>query len=494
MSVRGIRYGVALIEALIALVVMGFGILALVGVQATLRQNSDVARQRAEATRIATDEMELVRSFVAVAPVAGQPGVSWDELASRTVDPVPLPAGASNSSYRLVRTVTTQGATQKSVNVVVSWTDRTGTAQSVSFDTVVTAASPVLSALLLVPTQPSAIAQRSGRHPTIPPQAVDLGGGQSAFKPVESGTVAWVFDNLTGLIVSLCSGTAAAPRAARTGANLGLCVPTSATLLAGTVTFNLRGASTVVSADPTKSVFKPVAGGTVAWVLNNAARTLGQIESVTAASSTASLANGTDVMSPWAGPAPVLPQAVSPFDSAADPGYVLVAADSDTSNPAAPIAWPQLNFGVTLQAGSTNVSSSICYSNAPPTAAAVNTQTPATYYCAVTAADATGWGGEFDLTPLGYSDSNGVAWTTGTTSTTYRVCRYTTAATDYTANSDHPRYYCKVSGAACTAKVTTNLVNQNFLVIAGSKSCPTDVAANPSTGDLVNSNTLQHQP
>jgi hypothetical protein len=52
-------------------------------------------------------------------------------------------------------------------------------------------------------------------------------------------------------------------------------------------------------------------------------------------------------------------------------------------------------------------------------------------------------------------------------------------------NQDHPRTYTNVSG---------NLTNQNFVVIRSVKHCPTDVPADPSNGDLVNSNTLQHQP
>ncbi len=485
------RPGVALIEALIALVVMGFGMLALVGVQATLRLNSDVARQRAEATRIATQDLETLRSFASVSAIAGRPGASWDEIADATVDPVILPQGSTtNTSYRLVRTVTLQDATRKSINVVVSWRDRTDTVQAVAFDSVLVAESPALSGLLRVPLQPTAAVQRSGRNPTIPPQAVDIGGGQSAFKPVESGTVAWVFNSLTGLITSLCTGTAAGTSAALTNANLGVCTPTSATLVAGRVNFNLRGATAILAADNTRSVFKPVAGGTVAWVLNNAAGTITQVCSVLATSTTATLASGADTLNGCAAVAPA--QAISPFNAAGDAADMLNAADSDVLTP---LRWPALNLNVVLQAGATNVSSSSCYANAPGSAAAANTQTAATYYCAVAAADLTGWGGELDLAPAGYGDGGGVAWSTGATSSTYKVCRYTIAATDFTPNPNHPRYYCKVSGADCTAKVTTNLINQNFLVIAGSKSCPSDSIppAVPANG-LVSTNTLQHQP
>ncbi|MDP1533833.1 MAG: prepilin-type N-terminal cleavage/methylation domain-containing protein, partial [Rubrivivax sp.] len=43
------QQGVSLIEAVVALAVLAFGMLGLVGVQATLRGNADIAKQRAEA-------------------------------------------------------------------------------------------------------------------------------------------------------------------------------------------------------------------------------------------------------------------------------------------------------------------------------------------------------------------------------------------------------------------------------------------------------------
>ena len=91
------------------------------------------------------------------------------------------------------------------------------------------------------------------------------------------------------------------------------------------------------------------------------------------------------------------------------------------------------------------------------------------------------------MVPGAFTDYGGSAntWTIGTGNTAYRVCRYTQANVATTTNADHPLAYDNVSG---------NLINQNFLVVAGPKACPTDVAANPAAGDLVNTNTLQHQP
>lgn len=479
-------HGVALIEAMIALLVMAFGMLALVGVQATLHLNSDVAKQRAEATRIAAAEMEQVRSFISVAAVNGTPNVSWDEIATRSVSAVAQADGTSSATFSLTRTVAAQGATQKSIHIVVNWTDRSNQAQSVTLDGAVSAVSPALASLLRVPTTPSSPTQRSGRQPTIPPVAKNLDNGTSAFKPVEAGTVSWIFNNSTGVIVSFCTGTTGATAALTTG-NLGTCTTTNALLLAGVVSFNLRGAEINSTATTGTSVIKPAAGGTMAWVMDNSNSRINQSCSVTTGATSANLASGGSALSACVSVngSPT----ISPVSPTTDSAYTLVASDSE-----API-WPALNFSVALQSATgEGVASSTCYANAPSSAAAAAAQTTVSYYCAVVPSNANGWGGQLNLTPAGFSDGGSTAWTLGTTSADYKVCRYTSASTGYTANTNHPAYFCKVLDTSCSSKVKVNLVNENFLVIAGTKSCPTDVAATPLTGDLVNTKTLQHQP
>ncbi|NDG39620.1 MAG: hypothetical protein EBY28_09600 [Betaproteobacteria bacterium] len=141
------HHGVSLVEALVALVVVAFGMLSLVNVQSTMRLNVDLAGQRTEATHIATEEIENLRLFDAV-----QTGnSSWDNIASRTVDPYPQASGTGNTSYRLVRTVSAASfSSHKVVTVQVLWTDRTGTEQSVRIDTVVAGIDPALSGLISV--------------------------------------------------------------------------------------------------------------------------------------------------------------------------------------------------------------------------------------------------------------------------------------------------------------------------------------------------------
>ena len=55
--------GVSLIEALIAMLVMALGMVGIAALQAKLRVNSDVAKQRSEAVRIAEEDIENFRAF-----------------------------------------------------------------------------------------------------------------------------------------------------------------------------------------------------------------------------------------------------------------------------------------------------------------------------------------------------------------------------------------------------------------------------------------------
>lgn len=69
--VRARSRGVSLIEAVVALAVMGFGMLGIAAMQSSLRQNSDIARQRAEAARLASEAIEAMRSYSVVNAAAG---------------------------------------------------------------------------------------------------------------------------------------------------------------------------------------------------------------------------------------------------------------------------------------------------------------------------------------------------------------------------------------------------------------------------------------
>ena len=268
------RRGVSLIEALVALAVMAFGMLSLVGVQATLRLNSDVSKQRTEATRIATEELENLRLFTTLNPVNGQAVGSWTDIASRNVESY-VPAGnVGNTSYRVMRTVvqdSTNLTKLKTVSVTVLWTDRTNGAQSVSVQTVLAGLEPGLSGLLFNPSSRSAINLFQGRDATIPTEAVNLGDGgdgHSAFKPFDTGSVVWRFNNVTGAIDQRCTGVAAA-QAAITAADLAgaACLNINARLLTGVLQFDLT--ATPNAEAPAGPTMLPLSGVTPLVFVND---------------------------------------------------------------------------------------------------------------------------------------------------------------------------------------------------------------------------------
>jgi Tfp pilus assembly protein PilV len=419
---RATQRGVSLIEAIVAMAVMAFGMMAIVGLQATLRQNSDIAKQRSEAVRIAEEWIEAARAFSVMA--------GYDGVGNLLVDPVPRDADSTNAVYKLTQTVVDTMPGMKSIQVEVSWVDRTGQIQSVTLNSIIAAADPALSGILTMapgsgggglPATPPL-----GRNPAIPVQAKDLGNGKSGFKPpAPGGTVVWVFDNQTGVIVGVCN-TVTTGQADLTQADVSSCSNNSNGLpLSGFVRFSTG------TTQPT-------------------------------------------------------------------------AADAEFP------ASTALNLAVVLTLSSTGHASPdhVCFSNAPLSAS--TTRFSIRYYCAIlfNANAVPVWSGISTLTPLAFVfdlPPGYVPWeiaddAADARASRYRVCRYTPATSDAQVipNQWHPRTYTNVTALE-------QLTNQNFLVIRagdgpddGSSgtafTCPTDVPADPATGDFVNSNTLPHQP
>jgi hypothetical protein len=242
---RGRQRGVSLIEAAIALVIMAFGMLSIIGIQSSMRLNGDIARQRTEANRLAEEEMEKLRTFTVIPTTNGQ--VSWTDIATRA-QAVEVSTAGMNTVYRIARTVNLPQADPplKIITVMVSWQDRSGGPdQSITLESTIAAVEPGLSGLLgFAPTVTAASAGPGGRNPAIPPRSKDMGDGTSVFKPSANGTVAWVFNNLTGLITGVCT-VATNQTETGTGANainlddIAACNNnTVGQLLSGTVRFN----------------------------------------------------------------------------------------------------------------------------------------------------------------------------------------------------------------------------------------------------------------
>ena len=204
--------GVSLIEALVAMAVMGFGMLGVLGLQSSLRGNADVSKQRSEAVRIAQETIETARAFSVLGVTGG--AAAYDSVVS--TGPTDITPAGSNATFSLQTTVTNLPAAgneavvapHKQLVATVSWVDRNGETQMVRLATMISATAPETAAALSAPADASPIQQPSGRNPVIPQQAVNLGNGTSSFVPPGASTgVAWTFNNTTGYITQVCTSS-----------------------------------------------------------------------------------------------------------------------------------------------------------------------------------------------------------------------------------------------------------------------------------------------
>ncbi len=211
---RQLHRGVVLIEALVALLIVALGMVAMMGLQTSLRRTSDLARQRGDALRMAQQDMETLRAFSALNPGdAGSPdnaryfsSIQGLDGSQVVTDPK---LNGGNTIYTLKRTIQTDpDLPLASVHLVVNWTDRMGGAdelQQVTLDSTIAGIDPSLSGALTLAPSPSALSRAAGGNAPLPAGAKDIGGGRSVYKPLANGTVAWVFNSVTGVITSICS-------------------------------------------------------------------------------------------------------------------------------------------------------------------------------------------------------------------------------------------------------------------------------------------------
>lgn len=206
-AMRRARRGISLIEALVAMAIMAFGMLGVLGLHSTLRANADLSKQRSEATRLAQEKIEDWRSF-SVLPVT--PGVKSYANIAATGTVEELTNFVSNTSYTRTSTVTESSPPgHKTLVVDVSWEDRAGTTQNVRLFSVVAQVSPALAATMVAsPAGAGGTREPEGRRRGIPPQAKNFGDGTSGFVPPGGTGVGWRFDNVSGLITTVCSALA----------------------------------------------------------------------------------------------------------------------------------------------------------------------------------------------------------------------------------------------------------------------------------------------
>lgn len=245
------QHGVSLVEALVALLIMSFGMLALMGMQGNLRRSADLARQRGEATRLAQQEIERLRSYsVLLRPDNTASNVAAYSDISTLAATVDAADPNTPTAFRLTRSVGDWPQLQalpqpqaqiKALRVRVDWTDLSGSDQFVVIDSMISRADPALGGSLGIAPVAAPFRPRAGRNAQIPVAAKDLASDHSlsVFKPLSQGTLAWVFNNLTGLIIGRCTVAATSSTATLTAADLAHCTNnTAGYLLSGFVRFS----------------------------------------------------------------------------------------------------------------------------------------------------------------------------------------------------------------------------------------------------------------
>lgn len=233
--------GTSLIEALIALLVMGFGMLTVLGMQGRLRQGGDAALLRAEAVRIAQAEMERLRAFQALTRHQALPAEAlvFDEIGndSRSIR-------GSAAEFQLSRVVTPLDGSGLELHLAVQWDDRSSETGELVLDwrSALAATDPRLTlSALLPPDQGVAQARALDRHPAIPAQARLL-GPRSLLQPSTAERRVLVFDNRSGRVTGLCDTSGKPSVNELTEADLSACADTlvgGAYLLSGHVRFSL---------------------------------------------------------------------------------------------------------------------------------------------------------------------------------------------------------------------------------------------------------------
>lgn len=238
--VRGPRRqcGTTLLEALIAFLVLSLGMLAIARAQTQLRLNAELARQRSEAVRLAQEDIESLRAFAVLASAPGMPSFDAIASASRSVGAGSI--GATNTSYRVARQIDPASMpSAKNLRVTVDWVDRSGAAQQVALASVIAGTAPSFSGALGLARRSALANGAFGRSVRIPIGAQNLGNGSSALKPVANGTVAFVFDNLSGQLTGRCNMVAATITTRDlTLSSLGPCDAQVGQLLSGVVRFS----------------------------------------------------------------------------------------------------------------------------------------------------------------------------------------------------------------------------------------------------------------
>lgn len=426
-------HGVTLIEALVALLVMSFGMVALVGLMANLRLGGDIAKQRGEAMRLAQADLADLRSFAVLTRPAGDTTMhAYDRIGPQPASPVTV--ANSNATFSLERDVTplVKGSTEpqaETMSVTVTWQDRAGQQGSIKLDSIVSRTDPAFAGATGIAPPTNGVRVPGDRNPAIPSDATDLNDDhkRSAFRPSAGSTTVWVFNNLTGIITSVCTISTDTLLSSLTASVVAGCTKTTAFLVSGTIRFSFTS-----PANPTTPE---------AFALPSVSATVNLVPSqFSDPSDKTQLAGNAN----YAG----TPQCFSDAPSGSDTRHAFVNYNCIVypNGQTTPNWWGQVLL----------------------TGLSIGTDTTQFRVCRYSA-DYNGNGYTFKA-----DAASGYAYLAGTKPRFFLI-----------DNEEHPETYWGV---------TYSLVRQNFLIVRGDVACPTAPAPDPTHGIFIDYSTVQLQP
>jgi type IV pilus modification protein PilV len=215
--------GFSMLEALVSMLVMAFGMLAVAAFQITLSRNSDLAKQRTEATRLAQEKLEALRTYGTVAAYDSQ------LISSTSTTQEQVTTNATYTRSWGAAALNTED-TGRSIQVSVAWTDRAGDSHSVQLLSSVAETDPLDVGALMFPRPDGTILRRPmDRNIEIPIRATGISGTSRSYIPWAGSSGGYlVFNNDSGDVVQRCSSTPTA-----TTVSDGTCTTLNAYLLSG---------------------------------------------------------------------------------------------------------------------------------------------------------------------------------------------------------------------------------------------------------------------
>lgn len=128
------RAGISLIEVMIALAILGFGMLAMATAQLSALQFTGESRSRSEAHYLAQQQMEAFQSMTRAGIEAARADADYPNDPNNPIDPDPADAYAVSYQRSWLITPDTPEDGVYTINVQVAWTDDLGEFRTVELE------------------------------------------------------------------------------------------------------------------------------------------------------------------------------------------------------------------------------------------------------------------------------------------------------------------------------------------------------------------------